>query len=123
MTVALKTPVEEQPNTTVALKTPKKTPIKKTPVNGPVKQQLNITDAFNKTIPKTVEGKKIIKKPKIESTDYTPASKLSPSELCQLTDFKHGMLEDLALAHDKQEREEALKKAQIREEKTFSYVR
>ena len=64
-----KTPVEEKSNITVASKTPKKTPVKKTPVNGPDKQQLNITDAFKKTIPKTVEGKKIIKKPPRHLTD------------------------------------------------------
>jgi hypothetical protein len=140
---ALKTPVEEQTNISVALKTPKKTPVKKTPVeeksnmtdtpkktpvkktpvNGPDKQQLNITDAFNKTIPKTVEVKKIIKKPKIEASEYTPPSKLSPLELSKLTDFKDGMLEELALSLDKQQREEALKNAQKRKEKTFSYVR
>jgi hypothetical protein len=123
MTDALKTPVEEQTNISVALKTPKKTPVKKTPVNGPDKQQLNITDAFNKTIPKTVEVKKIIKKPKIEASEYTPPSKLSPLELSKLTDFKDGMLEELALSLDKQQREEALKNAQKRKEKTFSYVR
>jgi hypothetical protein len=135
MTDALKTPVEEQTNISVALKTPKKTPVKKTPVakqldlpkvnlvNGTEKQQSSITDAFKKTIPKTVEVKKIIKKPKIEASEYTPPSKLTPLELSKLTDFKDGMLEELALSLDKQQREEALKNAQKRKEKTFSYVR
>ena len=119
MTDAVKTPVEQPTNISVALKTP----VKKTPVNGTDKQQPSITDAFNKTIPKTVEVKKIIKKPKMQGSDYTPASKLSPLELSKLTDFKDGMLEELALSLDKQQREEALKNAQKRKEKTFSYVR
>lgn len=123
MTDALKTPVEQPTTISVALKTPKMTPVKKTPVNGTEKQQSSITDAFKKTIPKTVEVKKIIKKPKMEVSDYTPDTKLTPLELSKLTDFKDGMLEELALSLDKQQREEALKNAQKRKEKTFSYVR